>query len=160
VNGDPNRDAPVQETLSVSIPKSDWASKLRQAGALDILFLEIPMPVAGGSVPQTRAVEHLRAAQRHFVDGNYRACIAECREVLDALGATTGALKALSSDQREGMDKAQREAAMMAAIRHYTHPAHHSATLPLQTGFTRSEAKFLLQLTAACVGFGNGMQTV
>jgi hypothetical protein len=104
VIADANRDAPVQETFWISIPKSDWASKLRQAGALDILLLEMPMPVSGGGRGERRAAEHLRAAQRHFVEGHYRACVADCREVLDVLSSPASALDLFSPEQRRAMN--------------------------------------------------------
>jgi hypothetical protein len=60
----------------------------------------------------------------------------------------------LSTFPKQVQNRQQREAGMFAAVRHYTHLAHHSATLPDQIEFTRSEAQLILQLTAACLGYG------
>lgn len=134
-----------QADLRLEVPRSRWIEQLRAAGVLDIILLEIPMPVGPLSGTQMAAAKHLRQAQSHFVGGNYGDCVGACRLVLDQLGVTANPLALFGSGQR-AMTKADRGQAMLAAVRHFAHPAHHIGT----DTFTRSEAKLVLQITAAC----------
>ena len=47
------------------------------------------------------------------------------------------------------MDKGQRESALCAAFRLYTHLAHHGPSEGGVPAYTRAEAQFVISLTAA-----------
>ena len=149
----------IFDTWSITVPRSRWTEQLRSAGALDILLIEVPMPV-GDVPPEWRAsAEHLKRAQRMFVEGNYSECVSRCRAVLDLVAnhpitkqKWTEALKMLDKE-RELMSKEQREIAILAAVRNYTHLAHHPDDAPGSDQFLRSEAKLLLTLTASAIAY-------
>lgn len=148
---------PTVDQLSKEIARSEWIRKLRDAGALDIVVIEVPMPVAEPPEKLRALVDHLRRAQKMFLDGNYPECVAHCRDVMDLVDKTKGAvqhyaeaLKKLSiAEDRKAMLKAEREIALLAAVRHYTHLAHHSDN-PSEY-ITPSEAKMILALSATLV---------
>jgi hypothetical protein len=148
-------DTPIQEEFHHRVPKSEWVKQLHQAGAINIQLLEVPVPIAGLTENQRRASDLLQAAQVHFAEGNYKSCIGDCREILEMISKSELAiLKLLSTDQNKGMTKGQREAAIFAVIRHYTHLAHHGAGVG-EEAFSRSDAKFLLHLVTVCLGFAS-----
>ncbi|NJM36001.1 MAG: hypothetical protein HC850_16430 [Rhodomicrobium sp.] len=140
---------PIQGELQGCVPRSAWIEQLRAARALDILLIEVPMPANEGSGKPPPAGQHLRQAQRHFVNGDYRACVGECRQVIESLGGNAEALNRLSQN-RTSMSKAERLDALLACIRHYAHLAHHPTDDASSAHYNRDEAKFVLQLTAAC----------
>jgi hypothetical protein len=133
-----------QSELKIAIPRSQWIEQLRSAGALDIILLEIPMPVGSLSQMQAAVAKHLRQAQSHFIDGNYTDCVGACRLALDQSGVTATALNLLGPG-RSTMTKSDRGQAMLAAVRHFSHLAHHIGP----DTYSRSDAKLVLQITAA-----------
>jgi hypothetical protein len=54
------------------------------------------------------------------------------------------------------MSKEERESAIHAVIRHYTHQAHHGGTEGGATCYSRSEAKLILSLSAALLAHVQG----
>ena len=147
----------VFDTWRFFVPQSDWILQLRNAGALDVLLVEVPMPLSEPNSELIGIKNSLVGAQRQFVLGNYSACVSSCRLVLDELGNKSygekwagPALARLCAD-RDKMGKVEREIAIGAVVRHYTHPAHHSESDGGGANYDQSEAKFLLTLTAAIV---------
>lgn len=140
---------------STRISRSDWIEKLRLAGAQNILLLEVPLPLETDSESQPGWASELQRADRQFRNGEYKECISLCRTVLTELGKRrygknnwyTSVLKRLASDLN-GMNKDERESALFAALRHYTHQAHHSLSEGGVLGYTRAEAQFVLILTS------------
>lgn len=154
----------VQDTWRINIPRSDWIEKMRSAGILDILLLEIPMPADELSEEWAEISEHLMRAQKHFLDGEYFSCVSQCRLVVQEVGHRKFAKKAWSgpalnrlNQDRNDMTKDEREAAIYAVLRHYTHQAHHSGSEGGETAYTRSEAKMILSQTSAFVAHARGM---
>lgn len=146
---DASADCPVNETMWKQVGRSDWINQLASARALDVLLLEVPIPFTEASEEQRNVVSHLRSAQKYFVEGHYESCVSECRNVFDELGTTDGAFKALGSAPR-AMSKDERESAILAVLRHYTHLAHHSEIHGGGVTYSRAEAKLLLTLATAC----------
>lgn len=138
----------VQDTVHKTLGRSDWADRLRQAGALNILLLEIPMPMTGASATQKQVAAHLQAAQRCFLDARYRACVEECRHAFDALGVSPDGRRQEKMDRTAS--KEEREQAFLLAIRKYTDLAHHVSETSVTVEFERHDAALVLQLTAAC----------
>jgi len=148
----------VQDSWRVSVARSDWIEILKLAGFMDILLLEIPMPIEGVPTKLRSVQSSILEAQSHFIEGNYPECVATCRHVIQDLGnywfndedwAAPG-LEMLKGRSRT-MTKGDRERALMAVIRNYTHLAHHSESEGGSRDFSRSEAQMVLQATAAIV---------
>lgn len=155
----------IQDTWHVAVPQSNWIEKIRSAGILDILLLEIPMPVGELSEEWGEIGEHLIRAQKNFVSGEYFSCVAQCRFVVSEVGRmrfgereawAVRPLERMAQD-RGGMTKGEREAAIYAVLRHYTHQAHHSKSEGGEAAYTRSEAKMILSQTAALVAHARGV---
>ncbi|MCY4012745.1 MAG: hypothetical protein OXG82_08535 [Gammaproteobacteria bacterium] len=141
----------------IRVPRSEWLQTLRGAGARDVMLLEVPLPLgADGDDGWREVASSLRSAEEEYGNGNYRSCIASCRIVIDELGGLLGrkwslAFNRLAEDGGGKMTKAQREEAVCAAVRHYTHLAHHAPGDGGEINFTRAEAEFVLRATAAAV---------
>ena len=102
--------------------------------------------------------EALQRAEEQYRSGDYHGCVGSCRTAMEELGNRMhgdewwagNALALLASrSTREGMDKAAREAALHAVLRHYAHLAHHGPSLGGAAAYTCAEAQFVLSLTAA-----------
>ena len=142
---------------SIRVARSEWLQTLRGAGARDVMLLEVPLPlepeVADG---WGDVASNLRAAEEEYGNGNFRGCIASCRLVIDELGRLLDrkwprALDRLAESGNGRMTKSHREEAVYAAVRHYTHLAHHAPADGGETSFSRAEAEFVLCATAAGV---------
>lgn len=142
---------------SITVPRSEWLQTLRGAGARDVMLLEVPLPLDGEVADRWRDLaSNLRTAEEEYGNGNFRGCIASCRIVIDELGRLLGrkwprALDRLGEDGDGRMTKAEREEGVYAAVRHYTHLAHHAPADGGETSFSRAEAEFVLSATAAGV---------
>ena len=144
----------VHGSLSILIPRSEWLQKLRDAGVRNTMLLEVPLPLEGGSGDCHEVDSNLRRAEEDFRNGGYRDSIASCRIAIDGLGELRdmswySALNRLAKDSAKGMSKSQREEAIYAVLRHYTHLAHHTTGDGGAIDFTRAEAQFVLMMTAA-----------
>ena len=121
------------------------------------MLLEVPLPLDQEAADHWRDVAtNLRSAEEEYGNGNYRGCIASCRIVIDELGRLLDrkwpqALTRLAEGGNGRMTKAHREEAVYAAVRHYTHLAHHAPADGGETSFSRAEAEFVLSATAAGV---------
>jgi len=153
----------VEDTWRTHVPRSDWVKKLREAGARDILLLEVPLPLGKQLRQWAEIATEIEKAHAHFGNGDYSACVATCRTVLEELGQQkfkkkewAGPLLARLTADRNGMTKAEREAALWGALRHYTHQAHHARSEGGVTVYSRSEAQLVLILTASFVARAQG----
>lgn len=109
---------------------------------------------------QLAALESLQRGEEQYRSGDYHSCIGSCRTAMEELGIhrhgnrewASKALAPLASPStRRIMDRAAREAALYAALRHYTHQAHHGPSVGGATAYTRAEAQFVIGLSAAAV---------
>ena len=143
----------IQDTWRRTIPKSEWIQKLRDAVAADTLLIEVPIAWSPTSEKAKVAGERLRNAQMHFHHGNYTSCVAACRTVIAELHGPAQNSKPKTTDgqtkSRRDMTKSEREADLVEAVRNYTHLAHHAETEGGYANYSRSEARFLLTITAA-----------
>ena len=150
--------SPVRETLRKRLDRSAWIKGLREAGALDILQLEVPMPAGE---PRSLIADHLATAQRHYLQGDYRECVAACRLAIDDLGALgaagfNGALRAFSNE-REAMTKDDRVDALAGALRHLAHQAHHTESDGGHMAYGRADAALALAVAAALAAHRSGV---
>jgi len=160
---DQNGKQQVQEEIRITVPRSEWIKKLADAGARNVLVLEVPLPLHPASEAWSEIAVGLQRAEQQYRGGDYHSCIGSCRTVIQELGHhrfgeekwAGGPLGRLASD-RDGMSKAEREASLWAILRHYTHQAHHGVSEGGTTGYTRGEAQFVLTITAAAVAHAQG----
>ena len=140
------------------VSRSDWIGQLHTAGARDVLLLEVPIPIEGAADEWRSVAESLQRAEEQYRSGDYHSCIGSCRTAMEELGMyrhgdrewASKALGALASGStRNDMDKAAREAAVYAVLRHYTHQAHHGPSEGGVPAYTRAEAQFVISLTVA-----------
>ncbi len=155
---DQNGEAPVEDTWQFVVPRSKWIEQLGRANARDILLLEVPLPFPDAA-DETAKIGHIfKNAEEQFRGGNYTGAVAEIRKFVEALGkwrfeqehwAGKSLSQLATKNEREAMSKHERETALWATIRHYTHPAHHVDSDGSTSEFSRSEAKLILTLVAA-----------
>jgi len=128
-------------------PRSLWIEQLNQSNAAHILLLEAHLPAGAIRHPADR---HLRRAQELFADGDWRGCIAECRQFAEELGGgkLTLAMDMLRTERR-GMTKGDREDLLIAALHHYGHLAAHSESQRGQLEYNRADAKLALSVSAS-----------
>lgn len=160
---DQNGAQQVQEEMRVTVSRSDWIRKLGDAGARDVLLLEVPLPLHPPSEAWDAITASLRRAEQQYRGGDYHSCVGSCRTVIQELGHhrfgdekwASAPLDRLATG-RNGMSKAEREVSLWAVMRHYTHQAHHGVSEGGAAGYTRAEAQFVLTLTAAAVAHAQG----
>ena len=162
---DENGDQYVSGDWRHRVPRSDWIAQLVGAGAQDVLLLEVPIPLAGADDEWRAVAASLQRAEQQYRRGDYHSCVGSCRTVIEELGAYRfrdgdwigNTLAPLASrSTRDNMDKAAREAAVYAVLRHYTHLSHHGPSEGGAPAYTRAEAQFLLSLTAAAAAHAQG----
>lgn len=158
VGTDRNGDSPVQEQLRIDIPRSDWLQKLKGAGARNILLLEVPIPIAGQRKEWSAVAAELLRAETYFRDGDYRGCVSHCRIAIDEAGHLkfgdndwAAPLLDRLANKRTDMTAAEREGALWAAVRHYSHPAHHSSSDGGVSIYSRAEAQLVLTIAASLI---------
>lgn len=142
------------QPLFLSVPRSEWISQLRAARAMDVLLLEVPMPLIDPPGQMIAVVEALKRAQSHFVGGHYSDCVINCRRAIEELETLQGrdrtaAFGRLANDRR-GMSKDERRTAIEAALFHFTSLAAHDAGIE----FDRRDAKLAMTLAAGLVAHG------
>jgi hypothetical protein len=148
----------IQDTCRLHVPRSDWIKNLQNAHARNILLLEVPLPIHETSEEWEEISNSLRRAEEQFRLGDYHACIASCRTVVQELGHFhfkdkdwAGPVLSRFASDRNGMVKEEREAGMWGSLRHYTHQAHHGASEGGITHYGRADAQLVLTLTASFV---------
>ena len=147
----------VQGDWRVGVSRSDWIEQLRSAGARNVMLLEVPLPLGGDSGHWQDFETALRRAEELYRSGDYHGCIGACRTAVEELGLrrygngrwADKALDRLASSDRKKMSKDEREAALCAVLRHYTHQAHHGPGEGGVPAYARTEAQFVLSVTAA-----------
>ncbi|MEQ9069019.1 MAG: hypothetical protein RLO18_19965, partial [Gimesia chilikensis] len=155
---DENGEHQVQGEWRINVARSEWIKKLRDAGARNILILEVPLPLQSLSDEWRDIALGLQRAEEQYRNGDYYSCIGSCRTVIQELGHQrfmveewTGEPFDRLANDRKGMSKSEREAAIWAVLRHYTHQAHHGPSEGGVPDYSRAEAQFILSLTAASV---------
>jgi hypothetical protein len=141
---------PEQQMLRLHLPQSEWVAQLNAAKAYAVMLIKVALSITHSSAPRRARDQHLLRAEEHFVAGNYRECVSECRQFLEELaGDKLGQALSLLRSEARNMDKSQREEAILAAIHHYTHLAAHSGSRQGELNYERSDARLILSLAAA-----------
>lgn len=131
----------------IIVPKSTWVARLNESNAGRRLLLEIRLPEGTMRHPAER---HLLRAQELFAEGAWRNCVSECRQFAEELGGTRlGAAKEMLKNEGRAMTKEEREALIIASLRHYAHMAAHSESKNGALDYSRSEAKLALSVAAS-----------
>ncbi len=150
-NQNPKTIYPTNDSLWKTVARSDWIRALRDAKAMDVLLLEIPMPFIDPPDEIKLALDNLRRAQTLLFEGHYPDCIINCRKSIDTLAKiqkrsrnwSTDALKRLAAD-RESMTKDERALAAEASLYHFCSLGAHDGGVDI----LRRDAQFAIVLTA------------
>ena len=147
----------VNDLLTCNVPRSDWIERLKEAKACDILLVEVLLPYTDTSNPWNAAAQELRRAEVYVRTGDYPGCVSACRTTVQEVGNqlygradwADSFVAQLESTKRREMSKNEREKAVLWALRHYAHQAHHGVSEGGETGYSRSDARHVLTLVAS-----------
>lgn len=153
----PNGVWPQQDEISFRLNLSDWAKVLKELQGPEYMVIGIPLPKNANDHALAEAVDRIRRAHAHLVDGRFDAVVSECRLAIESAGLATGEQPAiaattqkLKSAKRE-MTKLEREFSLMEAVRHYTQLAHHVDDRGAAEYYSRDDANMLLATAAALI---------
>jgi len=73
------------DVLYYKAPQSEWIKQLYAAKALNVLLLEVAMPFVEPSPSSAAIDKYLRRAVKHYAEGNFGDCVAECRKASEQL---------------------------------------------------------------------------
>lgn len=134
------------------IPQSSWVDMMRVLGWDETELVEMPVGRLRGRFP--RAYEAYIEATEHHRRGNWRKCLASCREVFEAMawtqmpkGSTTvdmTALRGLFDPSSKG-DKLDQ---VVKVFGEYLHLGRHAQSEDVGIEITRSDSMLALHLTA------------
>jgi hypothetical protein len=144
---------PVQDTLSLTVARSDWIAMLNAVKARNILLVEIPVPLLDPPSDWLEIKRMIDRAQLLFLEAHYTESVLCCRKALEAAAKQLGwpenwAPQALDRGMRDrrAMTAAEREQFVLAAIHHFSNLSSHIGT------YDRAQATFAIAETVAGVG--------
>ena len=73
------------ETLTLRVNVSDWIRILGEANAAEVLLVGVHLPAAGLDPKYRSAIELVRKANHHLIQGDFSVAVAECRRALESL---------------------------------------------------------------------------
>lgn len=155
------------EQLGFEANLSIWSRVLKELGSIDLLLLAVELPLRDVPSELNGAVVQLRQAHSDLIAGRYDSVVSRVRTCLDSAeallfddqsGKTAASVYSAGKVQREGMSKRQRADFVRAAIRHYTHLAHHVDGHGNFETFSRHEALFILSGAASLIWDAMGMR--
>jgi hypothetical protein len=142
----------VSDSQIHRIPQGAWMGVLEQMGYGRSLLFEIPLP---GDEKLARPLEHLEAAHKAMLRGEWRHTVALCRDVLEALkvALTSGEGEEVeeATARCEAMSKAKRFSEVEKALRQVANLAKHDDAFAQGTEWERRDARALLGAVAALV---------
>ena len=144
----------VSESITYNANQSIWVSVLEGMGYRKTMLLEIPVLSEEISPSFAKAVENLKQAQLHLLNGHYRDSVATCRDVLECLAMAVGDDKEtepMNFDNQKGMDKETRFRLVRKALRVVTHAAKHSDEVTVQIEWNYEDAKATVAIAAILV---------
>jgi hypothetical protein len=117
----------INESISFTIPQSDWVGLLEKSNYG--LFILIESSLIGRDTDDYYrvAVESLKKARSHLLNGNYSESIGECRNVLDVIikNKATASLSKCDVKNLQSMTLKERYELVLNSIRNVTHLGHH-----------------------------------
>lgn len=131
---------PVQTEFTKEFNLSDWTKMLKDMGAAEYLNVALLLPASDTDDPHAAAIANVRRAQDYFLQGDYRGCVASCREPFEVLTklhedvagkegplSSKTVLEAFQTNRstRTDMSRAQRLVMLRIAANHLTHLGHH-----------------------------------
>jgi hypothetical protein len=146
----------VDSELHYHVNQSKWVEILRNMGYCRIILLEIPVFNEEISPLFPEAVEHLKNAQKHMLNGHFRDSVGACRDVLEAVsmalkddsGQMPETIESWFQGQRD-MSKEERLRLVRRALKVVTHPARHADEVASQIEWSPEDAKAVITMTAA-----------
>lgn len=132
--------------LHARVSRSDWINQLNGAQAMNILLLEVPLPIQASADGQDDIGRSMRRAREHFLAVRYDDCVGECRKILEGLpNVSRKDVVELLKVNRSEMSKEERDQSILFAMRNYCNLPHHPGSFE----YTRADAKLILILTAS-----------
>lgn len=148
---------PQQDEISYRVNLSDWARVLGELHGPEYLVIGVETPRCNKDHALAEAVGRIQSAHGYLVVGRFDAVISECRMAIESAvlaagerAAVSSAVERLKSDKRE-MTKLDREFALVEAVRHYTHLAHHVDQQGSAEYYSKDDANMLLATAASLV---------
>lgn len=147
---------PAQDEIQMPVSQSDWIKHLKQAGFVDTLLFEIPVPPTSIEDALKTAVDHLKKARDLFLAGHYDETVAKCRIALEK--AKTGAnqdeqqskaVKTFKGGDGQKMRTEERLLLLRETATHFTQLAHHDLSVDEISQYSRSDAQAILGVTAS-----------
>lgn len=145
------------QSVALQVNVSDWIRVLKEANAADVLLVGVHLTTDMSAPGARAAMELVRRANEHLVQGHYSAAVAECRRALESLWKSArlteparAARKLMSTqEERISMTKRDRELALGEALINFSHAAHHVGPNAEPEMFGRLDAALAVASTAA-----------
>lgn len=148
---------PQHDEVQKHVNLSEWAKILNEIQGSEYLVVGLAMPRCERDHVLAAAVDRIRSARESLVVGRYDAVVSECRMAIESAILASGERAAVSSSiessksSKREMTKLQREFALVEAVRHYTHLAHHTDRQGRPEYYSRDDANMLLAMAASLV---------
>jgi hypothetical protein len=141
-----------QFQVATVVNQGVWVRVLEHLGYGRTLLFEIEAPDGEKEPGMAAAVDQLQLAQKALVDGDYRAAIGACRDVLEEVSKAVGDDRVqMSGKPARDLDKAERLLLLRQALRNVTHPARHRDQVSANIDWTRRDAVSILGMTVAVI---------
>jgi len=145
------------ETVQYRLARSDWIDLLNSIDARNTVSLEISSPIAASDTSYLQAANRqFFEAKRDLDEGKNEDCVSKCRSILEnarheKYGSENQKGKSLDIGfkDKKDMSKEDREAHILATVRHYTHLPHHAESEGGNPEYSRGEAELILNITAS-----------
>ena len=85
-----SREQLTNESMSFSIPQSDWVKLLEKSRYGVFILLESPLIICDADDSYKGAIELLKKSRLHLRSGNYSESVGECRKVIESIMKSKG----------------------------------------------------------------------
>lgn len=135
------------DSVIFCIPQSDWVRALEMANISHIPILESP-------ILRQEIIEIFKDAEKSFHNGNYRQCIAHCRQAYDLTEIDYDCCNYkkifdIASKDKNKMTAMERFTLVFHAAKHITNLSHHLDENNSNYEYSRPEASMVLGITAS-----------
>jgi hypothetical protein len=139
-----------QDQLLAHVPAEAWARQLEGLGAAVTLELLVPLPLDGSEL--RRAVERIREAKGHIMDGKYEEAVIKARGALDYVREAVPADSSASSTKPRERAQAQRWHVLIDDLYSLASGANHDDAVTADFVWTREDAIMILGAVAGLLG--------